>query len=98
MAIFGAPDFPKLGRIDYSDYWRDRGFEINKKLKEREEIMLAMIPKGARVLDIGCGNSRLPLSLKEKGCSVEVGDVSPIVLDAFRKHGIDASVIDLNAP
>ncbi len=96
MFIFGSPNFPKIGHIDYSDYWRDRGFEINKKLKEREVIMLAMTPKDARVFDIGCGNSRLPLALKEKGCIVEVGDVSPIVLDGFKKAGIGASVIDLN--
>jgi 2-polyprenyl-3-methyl-5-hydroxy-6-metoxy-1,4-benzoquinol methylase len=98
MQIFGSAGFPKIGRIDYSDYWRDRGFTVNKKLKEREEIMLTLVPKGAHVLDIGCGNSRLPLSLKEKGCIVEVGDVSPIVLDAFKKEGIGASVIDLDKP
>lgn len=89
--------FPKVGRIDYTTYWQERGFEINKKLKEREEIMLKIVPPGARVLDVGCGNSRLPVELKRKGCEVSVGDISPIVLDGFRREKILAQVVDLDA-
>ena len=58
--------------------------------------MRDIVPTGARVLDIGCGNSRLPIALREKGCTISVGDVSPIVLDAFKKEGVGTSVTDLN--
>jgi len=94
---FESPRFPKIGKIDYSDYWRDRGFQINSRLKEREVIMQHLVPRGSKVFDIGCGNSRLPIVLaKEKACTVTVGDVSPIVLDGFRAAGIGAQVIDLS--
>lgn len=88
--------FPDVGRLDYSDYWRNRGFELQKKLREREVLMLDLIPAGARVLDVGCGNSRLPVALKRKGCLVSVADISPIVLDAFRAEGIPGVALDLD--
>jgi methionine biosynthesis protein MetW len=88
--------FPDVGRLDYSDYWRSRGFALQGKLREREEIVYALIPESARVLDVGCGNSRLPVELKRKGCAVTVADVSPIVLDAFSHEGIRGLVLDLD--
>lgn len=89
--------FPNIGRLDYSDYWRSRGFALQPKLKEREVMTLGLIPKGASVLDVGCGNSRLPVELKRKGCEVVVADLSPIVLDAFRQKGIAGMTLDLDS-
>lgn len=88
-------DYGNLERIDYDEYWKKRGFEINKKLKEREVIMLEHIPAGSRVLNAGGGNSRLSLDLAEKGCEVVVGDISPIVLEEFRKRGVPTMSLDL---
>ncbi len=90
------PLFPNIGRLDYSDYWRERGFTLQSKLREREVMILGLIPAGARVLDVGCGNSRLPVELKRKGCEVSVADISPIVLDAFKKEGIAGVTLDLD--
>ena len=88
--------FPDVGRLDYTDYWTSRGFALQPKLREREELILSQIPSGARVLDVGCGNSRLPVALKEKGCIVSVADISPIVLGAFAGYGIDGTTLDLD--
>lgn len=96
VSIFAKPQFPRIGRIDYSDYWQKRGFSVNTKLKEREVIMRHLVPEGSNVLDIGCGNSRLPVILFEKKCTVTVGDVSPIVLDGYRTAGLASREIDLN--
>ncbi len=90
------PDFRNIGTLlDYNEYWRDRGFHINKKLKEREVIIFERIPAGATVLDVGCGNSLLPIKLREKGCLVTVGDFSVIVLDGYRAYGIKTFEINL---
>jgi methionine biosynthesis protein MetW len=90
------PDFRGIRALDYDDYWKKRGFSVSGKLKQRERIFLEWIPKGARVLDVGCGNSRLPLVLKEKGCDVQVADVSALVLEGYRALGIGAVRLDLD--
>jgi len=89
------PDFRSIKNLDYDAYWKLRGFSINKKLKEREKIALEAIPTLAKVLDIGCGNSRLPLALKDKGCEVKVADLSEIVLEGFGKFGIKSIQLNL---
>jgi|ERR1035437_1014702 methionine biosynthesis protein MetW len=90
------PNFKDIKKIDYDDYWKERGFSINKKLKEREQIMFSAIPKGSRVLDVGCGNSLLPIVLKNNGCLVSVADISDIVLNEFKKLSIGTVNIDLD--
>lgn len=89
------PDFSNIRNIDYNEYWKTRGFQVNKKLKEREEIMLGLIPSGSRVADFGCGNSLLPVKLKEKKCEVTVGDISDVVLEGYQKHGIKGKHLNL---
>lgn len=89
------PDFSNIRSIDYDRYWEKRGFSLNGSLKEREKIILDWIPAGAKVADFGCGNSLLPLKLKEKGCVVFVGDISEAVLRGHREYGIEAKKINL---
>src|SRR3954466_4136718 len=89
------PDFRNLKEIDYDDYWKFRGWQLNGKLKPRETVMLGLIPSGSKVADIGCGNSLLPVKLKEKGCTVSVADISTIVLEQYRKLGISGFELDL---
>lgn len=90
------PNFRDVAsRLDYNNYWHGRGFVLNNKLKEREEIILAHIPKGASVLDIGCGNSLLPVALQKKGCEVAVGDIAEIVLKGYETYSIKTLPIDL---
>lgn len=89
------PDFRNIKDIDYDDYWRYRGWQLNGKLKPREVIMFGIIPAGSRVADIGCGNSLLPVKLKEKGCEVYVADISETVLDQYKKLGIGGFRVDL---
>lgn len=90
-----TPNFNDIKEIDYDDYWQYRGWQINKKLKPREEIMFKIIPTSSKVLDIGCGNSLLPVKLKEKDCVIYVADISRIVLDQYKKMGIESFEINL---
>lgn len=89
------PDFRNISHLDYDAYWRSRGFHLNETLKERETIIAALIPVGASVLDIGCGNSLLPVVLRDKGCSVTVGDISTIVLAEYKQRGIKTLEVDI---
>ncbi|KKS24951.1 MAG: Methionine biosynthesis protein MetW [Candidatus Wolfebacteria bacterium GW2011_GWA2_42_10] len=89
------PNFKIIKKIDYNLYWQERGFTLNKKLKEREEIILELVPVGAKVLDIGCGNSFLPIALKKKGCIVTIADISTEVLNGYDQFGLKGMFIDL---
>ena len=94
------PDFRNVKEINYDDYWKFRGWELNKKLKPREIIVRDMVPaqtdgRPTRVADIGCGNSLLPVVLKEKGCDVFVADISETVLEQYRKLGLGGFKADL---
>lgn len=90
------PDFKSITKdVKYNDYWGYRGWSINKKLKNREKLALKIIPSGASVIDLGCGNSLLPVSLKEKGANVHVGDISDKVLEGYKAYGIEGKVVDL---
>lgn len=91
------PDFTNLpDTVEYNDYWNFRGWQINKSLKSREKIALEIIPPGSKVLDLGCGNSLLPIKLKEKGVEVEVADISDKVLKGYSESHIQGNVVDLS--
>jgi methionine biosynthesis protein MetW len=90
------PDFRNISNINYDEYWRARGFNISGKLKEREVIVRGLIKKNSKILDVGCGNSLLPLKLKEDGHNVSVADISSVVLKGYSENGISALELDLD--
>jgi methionine biosynthesis protein MetW len=92
------PEYSTITRIDYDEYWKSRGWCINKKLKERESIIHHIVNGNTTVLDIGCGNSLLPIKLREKGCRVSVADICQTVLNEYKKLDFDVIRIDLNKP
>lgn len=49
---------------------------------------------GDRVMDLGCGDGALTLKLIERGCVVMGIDSSRPQVDAARRHGIEAVVMD----
>jgi 2-polyprenyl-3-methyl-5-hydroxy-6-metoxy-1,4-benzoquinol methylase len=89
------PKFHDIKEINYDDYWQYRDSQLNEKLKPREQVMLNIIPTKVKVADIGCGNSLLPVKLKEKGCVVSVADISKTVLNQYRALGINSFEINL---
>lgn len=92
------PDFKNIKKIDYDEYWRTRGFALRGKFMEREQIFFDWIAPNSRVLDVGCGSSRLLLELKEKkNCSVLGVDSSAIVLEGQKKAGVEVRLGDIES-
>ncbi len=52
---------------------------------------------GERILDLGCGDGTLTAQIVEHGAIVTGIDASPDMVDAARKRGIDAHVMDATA-
>jgi len=88
------PDFKNIGPLDYEASRKEHA-DIAARLRPREVIMLKMVPRGASVLDIGCGVSRLPLALKEKGVRISVADISKTAVSLYARYGISGKVIDI---
>src|SRR3989338_1954347 len=92
------PDFKNIKKIDYNAYWDSRGFALRTKLMERERIFFNLIPQDSRVLDVGCGNSRLLYELKtKKNCLVLGVDISPLVTEGLSKLGIKSRAADIQS-
>lgn len=89
------PDFSKIRKMDYDEYWRFRGFAIAKKLKPREKIILNLIPSDSSIADLSCGNSLLPVKMKERGNKVLVTDISGLVINEYKKFGLEGKIINL---
>jgi SAM-dependent methyltransferase len=50
--------------------------------------------EGERILDLGCGDGVLTAKLTAMGCDVIGVDASPLQIEAARKLGVDARVMD----
>jgi methionine biosynthesis protein MetW len=90
------PDFKNIKKINYDEYWKTRGFSLRNKLMPRETLCLKWIEPNSKVLDVGCGNSRLLYELKkDKNCEVLGLDVSPLVAESLARVGIPVKVVDI---
>jgi len=76
---------------DAAAYERNAGF-----VAELGEPLVALLaPRaGERVLDLGCGDGRLTLALQRAGCVVAGVDASANQVEAARRRGLDARVMD----
>ncbi len=60
-----------------------------------QPLVALLAPRaGERVLDLGCGDGRLTLALREAGCAVVAVDSSASQVEAARRRGLDARVMD----
>lgn len=91
------PDFTKIIKyLNYDDYWSKRGYIMRSKLMEREAIFFDWIRGGSKILDLGCGSSRLAFELKKKkNCNASGLDVSGLVIDNLNKYGISGIKADI---
>lgn len=90
------PNFKKVSKDIYGDYWKDKGSAMRSKLMEREYVFMDWIKPSSRVLSIGCGNSRLLYELRaQKQCHVFGIDIDRGVVDGLQSKGIGAMVADI---
>lgn len=76
--------------------WNPQQYEANAAYvaEMAGEVLAWLDPKpGERILDLGCGDGRLSLSLLESGAEVLAVDGSPEMVRAARQRGLQAKVI-----
>lgn len=79
-----------------------KGYQVGQTLRQWRpgfDIVISWIPKGSRILDIGCGDGVLGERLiKQKSCLVYGFDLDPIGVKESTRRGIKAKVWDANEP
>jgi len=60
-------------------------------------LALLSAQPGERVLDVGAGEGTLACALRERGVDVVAVDAAPDLIDAARRKGLDARVMDAQA-
>ena len=62
----------------------------------RHAIIAARVPRGSRVLDLGCGDGALLAHLRDaRGCSVQGVEIDPDKLVACARRDVDVLQLDL---
>jgi SAM-dependent methyltransferase len=67
-------------------------------LGESHRLVLAEIPDGARVLDVGCATGYLAAELTRRGCTVDGIEFDPAAAEQAEEHCREVVVGDLEAP
>ena len=72
----------------------DKGMEVmtGGLLSKIKDDIVSLVPKGASVLDVGCGTATLPIKLVQNGSKVIGLDCSPQMLDIAQKNIQNANI------
>lgn len=62
-------------------------------LARRERLVARLVPRGARVVDVACGDAGIARRLR--GVAYEGVDVSPIFVEALARRGLPAHRLDV---
>lgn len=66
-------------------YWRDLRF-INWRVEEIKKLVNRFVPKGSKVLEVGCGNGLITRHLAKRARSVLALDISSTAIENARKY------------
>jgi methionine biosynthesis protein MetW len=86
---------------DYDAYWKARIRDGRRAdVLDRHRIIARLIPDGASVLDIGCGDGAFLRYVRDvhPSCRLMGLDISETAVGALRKEGIAAQRIDPDLP
>ncbi|MCW2982697.1 MAG: class SAM-dependent methyltransferase [Conexibacter sp.] len=74
------------------------GLVARHGLGESHRLVLAEVPDGARVLDVGCATGYLAAELTRRGCTVDGIEFDPAAAEQARAHCRAVVAGDLEAP
>ncbi|HVE27044.1 MAG TPA: class I SAM-dependent methyltransferase, partial [Sporichthya sp.] len=83
----GSPRWPGVSDVEHSRWYLERFRTMASEgadLAGEARLVDAMVPRGARILDAGCGPGRVSGQLADRGHEVVGVDVDPELIAAAR--------------
>lgn len=77
--------YVRIKELNISHYAGEVSYYIQAPLREVEKKLLASIPKGSIILDVGCGSGRFSMGAAQSGHTVIGIDITPAAITAASK-------------
>lgn len=74
--------YTKIKELNISHYTGEVSYYTRAPLREVEKKLLTSIPKGSRILDVGCGSGRFSIGATQSGHIVTGIDITPAAITA----------------
>jgi len=87
-----ANDWKRFFNADYAPKYDEEVFTRNTLLEVEFIAKELGLPRGARILDTGCGTCRHSIELANRGYRMTGVDISPAMLDIAKRKAGDAGV------
>lgn len=78
--------YDKIKRLNVEHYAGEVSYYSVADLRPAEAQFLSELPKGAKLLDIGCGSGRFSVNAAKLGFDVTGIDITPAAIEASRKR------------
>ena len=81
--------YQKIKKLNLKHYANETEYYSQAGLRSAEEKLLSRLPKGARILDVGCGSGRFSINASKLGFAVTGIDIVPEAIAVCKKRAKD---------
>lgn len=87
--------YAKIKKFNIEHYAGETSYYGVAELRAAEKILLASLPKGAKILDVGCGSGRFSVNAAKLGFDVTGIDITPEAIDTCKIRAKKAGLSNL---
>jgi len=87
--------YQKIKSLNVIHYAGEVSYYSVADLRPAERAFLAQLPKGAQILDIGCGSGRFSVNAAKLGFKVTGIDITPAAIEACQRRAKEAGMKDI---
>jgi ubiquinone/menaquinone biosynthesis C-methylase UbiE len=88
--------YARIKELNISHYAGEVSYYTQAPLREVEKKLLASIPKGSRILDVGCGSGRFSIGAAQSGHTVTGIDITPAAITAASEKAKNLKLGDVS--
>jgi ubiquinone/menaquinone biosynthesis C-methylase UbiE len=92
----GDDYYVKIKELNISHYAGEISYYTQAPLREVEKKLLASIPKGSRILDVGCGSGRFSIGAAQSGHTVIGIDITQAAITAASEKAKNLKLDNVN--